>query len=102
MQVFEPLRALEFDGGYDAVHLPLSLRLGSLSVRLAPRDRSDRWCDGQGDTQAHLRLCYSRKLFVRAYPQGHSHLRDRARARGIGTPCPSFLSRHSIDLQLTC
>ena len=67
IRLFEELRGLGYDGGYDAVrryarawgrahagqtseaYVPLSFAPGeALSVRLEPRNRPDEWCDGDG------------------------------------------------------
>ena len=86
IRVFEELRGLGYDGGYDAVRryahswrrdqvsssaaafVPLSFALGDLSVRLEPRCGADQWHHGDGQG-GHGRLCHSRMLFVRAYPR---------------------------------
>ena len=116
MRIFEELRGLGYDGGYDAVRryaadwkrqaseataaacVPsrgtracgATLRPGrGIPVRLEPRGRGDRrrHDDGEGraavserpqcgrsggagsETGAHVRLCHSRMMFVRAYPR---------------------------------
>jgi hypothetical protein len=87
IRIYEELRALGYDGGYDAVRryaaelgegarasaaaslCAAELRAGrGLPVRLEPRDRP---AEGVTVTVkvAHVRLCHSRMLFVRAYPR---------------------------------
>ena len=116
IRIFEELRGLGYEGSYDAVRryarawrvargaataeavCAAELCAGrGLPVRLVARGRADQRRDGDVKV-AHVRLCHSRMLFVRAYPRETQEMvfdaHDRAFAFFKGACTRGHLRQH--------
>ena len=114
IRIFEELRALGYEGGYDAVrryaaswsqseaeasaaaYVPLSFDPGEAFQF----DWSHEVAIIDGVTTtikvAHVRLCHSRMVFVRAYPRETQEPRHRARTGGASMArCSTLTTRRS-------